>query len=280
MKNDTDLLSILKTIVLSGGLVLKAFRGRVENIPKESDLPPEKVQKSSVAHTAVDDLVQEVALEILSSHLPDVAINVEEDTPRSKLFSQDKTDLCFHLDPLDGTLAYLQGSDGFTIGAAFSQNLEFEVSAIYFPARDQLFLGERGKGAKMQANLGKERTIGRSEHASNTYVQKRCDSFLPIIKKMRLKPFNSMSAHNTMIAIARGEVRLQMYHMASPHDFGIPQVVVEELGGICTDLEGNSIKYGPKFDRIPYFLTFYDPETKDEFFEELNREKSETKQLH
>ncbi len=271
MNSNSHLLSILKTVVVSGGLILNSFRGKIENLPKKSDLSPDLIQKSSVAHTIVDDLVQEVALEILSSHLPDVSINVEEDTPRQKIFSQNKSRFCFHLDPLDGTLAYLQGHDGFAIGAAFSHNFKFQVSAIFFPARDQLYLGEKGNGVKVQTGLGKDLTIVRPDHVADTYVQKRCEMYLPIFKKLDLRPFNSLSAHNTMIAIAKGDVSLQMYHMASPHDFGIPQVIVEELGGICTDLEGNPIKYGPDFGRIPYFLTFYDLKTKNIFFEQLNK---------
>ncbi|MFW9996315.1 MAG: inositol monophosphatase family protein [Candidatus Odinarchaeota archaeon] len=261
-----NMYKVLKTIVVAGGLVLNAFRGNVQNIPKESDLPPEKVRESSTAHTLVDDLVQEIALEILYSHLPGISINVEEETSRREWFTSDKSGFCFHLDPLDGTLAYLRNSDGFAIGAGFSQDLEFIASAIYFPALDRLYYAEQGNGIRVQTGSGNEIPFSRAGKAADKYIQKRCEDLLPVVQKMKLEPFETMSAHHGMIAIAEGKARVDMYNMASPHDFGIPKVIVEEAGGICTDLAGKSIVFNAEFTRLPYFLAFFDEKTKEEFF--------------
>jgi myo-inositol-1(or 4)-monophosphatase len=260
---------ILKAIVVTGGLVLNVFRGKVQNVPKASDLPPDKVRESSTAHTLVDDLVQEIALEILQSHLPDISINVEEETSRIEGFNKNKSGFCFHLDPLDGTLAYLNDRDDFAIGAAFSRKLEFIYSAIYFPVVDRLYYAEKGKGINVQTGTGNEIAFSRSKKPEEKYIQKRCEDFLPVVQKMGLKPINIMSAHHGMIAIAEGRARVNMYNMASPHDYGIPKVIVEETGGICTDLDGNPVVFDAEFNRLPYFFTFYDEETRDEFFDIL-----------
>ncbi|MFW9777213.1 MAG: inositol monophosphatase family protein [Candidatus Heimdallarchaeota archaeon] len=265
--------SILKTIVVTGGLILNAFRGRVENIPKKSDLPTDKVKESSTAHTLVDDLVQDIALEILYTNLPEVRINVEEETSRTELFKNNKSGLCFHLDPLDGTLAYLKNRDDFAIGAAFSHDLQFVASAIYFPVLDRLYYAEKGQGVRLLTGSGSELVFSRPDKAADRYVQKRCDDLLPIVQEMGLQPFDTLSAHHGMIAIAEGNARVEMYHMASPHDFGIPKVIVEEAGGICTDLAGNPIVFTPKFRRLPYLLAFYDRKTSNEFFNIFKKEK-------
>jgi 3'-phosphoadenosine 5'-phosphosulfate (PAPS) 3'-phosphatase len=62
-----------------------------------------------------------------------------------------------------------------------------------------------------------------------------------------------------------------MYHLASPHDFGVPQVIVEEAGGICTDLNGKLIKYDSNFNRVPWFLAFFDALTMNEFFSTMSK---------
>ncbi|MFW9854152.1 MAG: inositol monophosphatase family protein [Candidatus Thorarchaeota archaeon] len=266
MIETADLFSILKAIVVTGGLILNAFRGRVENVPKKSDLPADKVKESSTAHTLVDDLVQEIALEILYTSLPEVRINVEEVTSRTELFRDNKSSLCFHLDPLDGTLAYLKNRDDFAIGAAFSHDLHFVAAAIYFPVLDRLYYAEKGQGVRLLTGLGSELVFSRPNKAERRYVQKRCDDLLPVVQEMGLQPFDTLSAHHGMIAIAEGNARVEMYHMASPHDFGIPKVIVEEAGGICTDLDGNPIVFTPDFKRLPYFLAFYDRKTCNEFF--------------
>jgi len=266
MDNEIDFYNILKTIVVSGGLILQELRGKVENKPKKSDLPQNKTKKTTTAHTIIDNLIQEVALEILYPYLPNITINAEETTKRLTLFEQGNQNLCFHLDPLDGTYAYIKGYDGFAVGAGFSKDLEFFTSAIYFPALDKFYYAEKGNGIIVQNGMGTNLEFERFEKPKNCFVQKRCKHLLPITKKMDLEPFDSMCAHYTMTALAEGKLKLQLYHEASPHDFGIPKVLLEEAGGVCTDLKGNDIYFPEDFSRLPYFLAFYSEEVKDEFF--------------
>ncbi len=263
---DEDFYPILKAIVLTGGLILKAFRGSVDNLPKKSDLPQDSVDKTSTAHTFLDDLVQEVALEILTSQYPKIGINVEEDTERVNRFSLNKRDLCFHLDPLDGTFAYIQGRDDFSIGAAFSRNLEFFASAIYFPAFNRLYYAERRKGIEVMDSSGQNIPFQRKKVPLSFYCQKRCENLIPILQKMELESLDCLSAHHKMIAVAEGNAKIQMCHLASPHDYGIPSVILEEAGGVCSDLSGNPIKYNKNFARLPFFFSFYDKQVKEEFF--------------
>lgn len=269
MDGVTSQLEILKTIVITGGLVLNSHRGKVSNQPKVSDLPPGQVRESSTAHTIVDDLVQEVSLQILHSRFPEVAINAEEDTPRVGLFSDDKEKLCFHLDPLDGTLAYTRNRDDFAIGAAFSIGLRYTSGAIYFPALDRLYLAGRGTGVQVEDGLGRRLDFNSGSKPQFHYVQKRAEVLMPVLEKMHLTPLDIMSAHHSMIAVAEGRARVLLYKMASPHDFGIPQVILEEMGGVCSTITGADIEYDPGFQRVPWFLAFSDLNTKEEFFEVL-----------
>jgi fructose-1,6-bisphosphatase/inositol monophosphatase family enzyme len=265
--DDSNQLTVLKTIVLTGGLILNSYRGKVTNQPKESDLPPEQVRESSTAHTIVDDLVQDVSLQILHSAFPGVAVNAEEDTPRVSLFSSNKQAFCFHLDPLDGTLAYTRNRDDFAIGAAFSDNLRFISSAIYFPAQDRLYLAERGGGVQIEDGLGNILSLRNGSDYARHFTQKRCEPLLPVIERMNLTPLDIMSAHQSMIALVERRSQLLMYRMASPHDFGIPQVILEESGGVCSDQHGKEITYSAGFDRIPWFFGFANEDIKRQFFE-------------
>jgi fructose-1,6-bisphosphatase/inositol monophosphatase family enzyme len=265
------LLDVLKQTILPGGIILNHLRGRTANEPKVSDLPEGMADATSTAHTSADDLVQEVALAILYNKFPHTRLNAEESTQRVQLFADIESNLCYHLDPLDGTLSYVRGSDGFAIGAAFSENEEFIVSAIYFPAKDRLYLAQRGGGVTLTDGFGNVLPFNRNASPQKTYIQKRAEDYVPLAKKMKLTQYSTMGAHHGMIAIAEGNASVLLYHMASPHDFGIPQVIVEEAGGICTDLSGNSVQYTSDFGRLPWFLAFYDSDTKDEFFEMMSK---------
>ena len=58
--SEYDYYNLLRTIVIAGGRVLNTFRGKVKNQPKESDLPADKVRESTLAHTVLDDLIQDI----------------------------------------------------------------------------------------------------------------------------------------------------------------------------------------------------------------------------
>lgn len=264
--NEFQFYDLLRSITVTGGLILNSYRGKVENIPKTSDLPPDKVKESSTAHTVVDDLVQEVALQILMTMNPKFRINVEEDTRFKDFFLENNSEYTFHLDPLDGTLAFLKGWDSFCIGAGISKSTDFIASAVYLPARDELYYAEKNKGIIISDSNNNLKQFKRKIQPDNTYVQKRCDERLPDLKRMQLRPFKSMSAHYSMVSLAKGELQVQLYNMASVHDFGIPKVLVEEAGGFCCDQYGNDIKIDSNFSRIPYFYSFYDEKTKKLFF--------------
>ncbi|MBD3408078.1 MAG: hypothetical protein GF411_18300 [Candidatus Lokiarchaeota archaeon] len=267
MTKAIDLLNLLRETVVPGGIILRALQGKLDNRPKESDLPDDLADDKSTAHTIGDDLVQEVALQILSSHSTDFRINAEEDTPRVNTFSGTDSSFCYHLDPLDGTLSFIQGSDGYAVGAAFSRNKQFEASAIYFPARDKVYLAQRGKGIRVETQFRQELPFDRINPTSGKYIQRRAEKYVPVVESMNFTHLDTMGAHHGMVCIARGEARVLMYGRASPHDFGIPQVVVEESGGICTDSEGNPVTYEKGFPRVPLFMAFSDIETKEAFFE-------------
>lgn len=262
---------ILKETVIPGGIILNALRGQLTNRPKESDLPKDMADSMSTAHTIADDLVQEVALEILKAHGSEFRINAEEKTPRVSLFEGNESSYCYHLDPLDGTFSYLKGKDGFCVGAAFSKGLQFEASALYFPARNLLYLAERGKGIQVQDGLGNYVEFKRKQPATSRYVQRRCEDLIPIAEALNLMHLDTMGAHDGMLAVAKGDARFLVCRRASPHDFGIPQVLIEEAGGICTDVSGNPVEYDEAFNRVPVFLAFYDLESKEMFFDTMSR---------
>ncbi|MHA1924676.1 MAG: inositol monophosphatase family protein [Candidatus Thorarchaeota archaeon] len=267
MISQDQLLPLLRATVIPGGIILNALRGRLENRPKDSDLPSHLADSLSTAHTIADDLVQEVALEILQRRGRDFRINAEENTPRTKFFSGDMTSYCYHLDPLDGTLSYLEGRDGFAVGAAFSKDLVFQAAAIYFPAQDRVYLAQKGKGVRVESGIGEEIEFTRNEPASKCFIERRVEKLLPVVEVMGLKPLKTAGSHHGMISIAQGDARVLMYGRASPHDFGIPQVVVEEAGGVCTDISGAPIQYDEAFNRVPFFLAFSSEAHKTEFFE-------------
>lgn len=96
---------------------------------------------------------------------------------------------------------------------------------------------------RVETTLGAELPFTRHDPPADFHIQQHAEQFILLFEQLGLKPMDTMGAHHGMIAIARGHAQVLLYHMASFHDFGIPQVIVEEVGGICTDLDGNPVSY-------------------------------------
>lgn len=86
-------------------------------------------------------------------------------------------------------------------------------------------------------------------------------------ERLGLHPLDTMGVYHGMVAIARGEAQVLLYHRVSPHDFGIPQAIVEEASGTCTDLHGEAVSYDEDWNRVPWFLAFADLYSRNRFFE-------------
>lgn len=124
------------------GHVARQFQGKVENLGKSAHGTPE-----SEALTAVDLACQEVFLELLCKELPEVAIDAEEDTRLSAQAPPESPDRpLLVLDPLDGTLSYLSGSDDWAVMSALVEGGRFAASYLEFPALDRSVWATAGGG--------------------------------------------------------------------------------------------------------------------------------------
>lgn len=83
-------------------------------------------------------------VETLQKHFPSHSFLCEE----SGTIESD-TDVLWIIDPLDGTVNFARGIPYFSISIAAVQNRETVVGVIYQPLTQELFLAEKGKGARL-----------------------------------------------------------------------------------------------------------------------------------
>src|SRR6516165_4656247 len=65
------------------------------------------------------------------------------------------------VDPLDGTTNFLHGIPQFCISIGLERDGDFVAGVVYDPAKDEMFVAERGKGAYL--NNRRIRVAGRNE---------------------------------------------------------------------------------------------------------------------
>lgn len=106
-------------------------------------------KEHQVSYKGVIDLVTEIdrasedfLLSEIKRHWPGSYILSEENgvTKGDKEHS-------WYVDPLDGTVNYAHHIPIFSVSIAYARNGVMQIGAVYDPVRDEMFGGERGKGA-------------------------------------------------------------------------------------------------------------------------------------
>lgn len=63
------------------------------------------------------------------------------------------------IDPLDGTVNYAHGVPFFSVAIAYAYRGELTLGAVYDPVRDEMFLAEKGCGARLNGRLLKAKQV-------------------------------------------------------------------------------------------------------------------------
>jgi len=192
--------------------------------------------------TEVDKISEEIITSKITTLFPDHDILAEEFTDIDS-----GSDFRWIIDPLDGTTNYAHGYPFFCVSIALEKLDTMIVGIIYDPMLDEMFVAEKGKGAFLN---------DREIHVSNTRG---------IIKSLLATGFpydiqkdsqNNLNYFNEMIlkaqAIRRaGSAALDLAYVAAgrfdgfwelklnPWDIAAGWLLVEEAGGIVTDMGGN-----------------------------------------
>jgi fructose-1,6-bisphosphatase/inositol monophosphatase family enzyme len=124
------------------------LEGRVENLPK-----PDVTSPAKAALTLGDCVSQEILLTALHAYYPWVEIDAEEDTPTAQRFAGNRAADRVLVDPIDGTLRYVQRDGYYAILVGLERDGRVDAALIALPQEDLLIRAVRGGGVE-QARAG------------------------------------------------------------------------------------------------------------------------------
>jgi len=229
------LLNVMTAAARKAGRSLKRDYGEVANLQVSMKGPANFV-------TAADCRAEEILHTELNKARPGYCFLGEEGGRRD---GDDKSH-CWIVDPLDGTTNFLHGIPQFAISIALEREGVIVAGVIYNPANEELFLGERGKGAFL--NDQRLRVAAR-RRMSDAVVA--CG--MPHFGRGDLALFRSeIAAVQERVAGLRrfGAAALDLAWVAagrfdafwerdlSPWDMAAGILMVREAGGFATDLDG------------------------------------------
>lgn len=189
--------------------------------------------------TAADLAAEKIILDKIKKSLPDHAILSEE----SGSNNQD-SDYLWIVDPLDGTTNFSFHNPiwAVSIGVAYKGKVVFGV--VYCPIHDEIFVAEKGNGARMNgkkikvSNIKSGKVLNTYCHASDERSIKKAVQYL---RKQKIDGFDCRqlgSAATELAYTACGRVESIVIPGAHPWDVAAGILLVKEAGGKVTDFDG------------------------------------------
>lgn len=152
------------------------------------------------------------------------------------------------IDPIDGTMNFIHQQRNFAISLGVYENGTGKIGLVYDVVHDELYHAISGNGAFLNERplpLLKEATVKESIIALNaTWVMenKRIDHrlLIPLAKEARGTRSYGTAALE-LVFLATGRIDAYISLRLSPWDVAGGAVIVEELGGIVTNLRGDKL---------------------------------------
>ena len=191
--------------------------------------------------TDYDRRVQALLIERLSDAVPGAAFFCEESGVQNSTGAEN----VFVIDPIDGTMNFVRGMHNSCISAALMQQGVITAAAVYNPYVDELFTALRGRGAYLNGRTLHTEDAPLCEtvfcFGSTPYNQDKADesfrlAHIAFDHSLDLRRF--ASAELDLCSVGAGRAGLYFELEVSFWDYAAGSLIVEEAGGVCTDING------------------------------------------
>ncbi|MDX8396940.1 MAG: inositol monophosphatase family protein [Mariprofundaceae bacterium] len=202
-------------------------------------------KKSRDFVTDVDCKAENIILNEIRRHYPDHGVVAEESKPTNPGAS-----IQWYVDPLDGTTNFLHGYPHFAVSISAWRDGKPFLAVVHDPIKDETFEAQRGNGAflnRRRLRVTDVKQVGHAIFASGLPPYRRdtlMDSFqtrMDACMRQAEGYRRGGSAALDLAYVAAG--RLDAYWEAGlcSWDIAAGILLVQEAGGIVTDLDGASI---------------------------------------
>ena len=226
-----------KMATLAGEIMHKYYRADHQVEIKEDTTPV----------TIADKEINDLLIEKVKSEFPDDGVLGEEaswQTDRSRLW------VC---DPIDGTIGFMLHIPTSAFSLAFVIDGVPQVAIAFNPWVDETYFAVKGQGATRNEEQIHVSTKKWGEYVHIAQSSGGKDPFRDqerVAELAQQKVFVNSSPgivyHGCLIADGSIEGRVFLYHTA--HDIAATKLIIEEAGGIVTDLAGNEQRYDKKLN--------------------------------
>ena len=126
---------ITKACMKASRLLIRDY-GEIENLQVSTKGPGDFV-------TSADKRTEKILIEELQKAHPDYGIITEE----TGIINKSNTKNRWIIDPIDGTMNFMNGIPQFAISIGYEENSEIKCGVIFDPIKNEMFCAEKGNGA-------------------------------------------------------------------------------------------------------------------------------------
>ncbi len=191
----------------------------------------------------VDKASEDIIVDILKEAYPHHKIRTEE----SGEHGPSKAEYEWIIDPLDGTTNFLHGHTQYAISMALLHKGVLAEALVFAPERNELFMASRGKGALLNdRRIRVSKRIELNECLIGTGFpvvdQSMMDQYLAILRTFLERTAGGRregAASLDLCNLASGRLDGFFEFNLKPWDVAAGALIVQEAGGIVTDMQGN-----------------------------------------
>lgn len=239
---DMSFLQLMSSVREAGTLLLSMWPGRQGQETHLSVTQKGDGSLVSAADMASNDLLTKA---IRSLYPSDFIFSEEIASDPATVFAAKRA---WIIDPLDGTSAFLEGRDDFSVLVGLSVDHRAAAGLLFLPARNQMLSAEVGKGA-FRNDTPIRVSDATEPRPSHVYVR-RFSSKAPELEAPM------MDSGLALAKVACGELDGAVIKMTTHREWDIaaPMAILHEAGATVTDERGREIPLGMGGINFQYFV--------------------------
>ena len=238
MKYMKELETAKKAAVLAGQAIMEVYNSADFGVEYKKDSSP---------LTKADKESNQVIVSMLKEAFPKHAILSEEEKDNLDRLNNE---LCFVVDPLDGTKEFLKRNGQFTVNIALSENHRSVMGVIYVPVTGELYYAAKGYGSYLEkeGRVTKLHVSTEEKDKSELNVvmsnSHGCKEMEDLLEKYQLKNFVKVGSSLKGCMIATGAADVYYRHNPTMEwDTAAMQCIVEEAGAIFRQMDDTEMLY-------------------------------------
>jgi len=248
----SSLLNSVKIIAEAAGEKIMTIYGTDFNVESKEDKSPLTEADLAAHHHIVDELVKISSYPIISEESSDISFAERQ-----------QWETYWLVDPLDGTKEFVKRNGDFTVNIALIHQHKPVLGVVYVPVNRQSYYAAEGEGAFKQTVGEQPQNISVRTELPETLVVAGSRSHVTedlkkYLDKLPAHDLISIGSSLKFCLVAEGIADLYpRIGLTSEWDTGAAQCVVEQAGGLVTDLQGKKLQYNTKESFLnPFFLVF------------------------